>query len=282
MQEIPPLLSMTNEEYHSDNIRISNSGISLLVSKTPAHYFARYLAPDREPNQPTPAMELGTLSHTAILEPHLSADWLPMPKFDGRTNAGKAALAEFLETNAGRKCVPAGDYETVSRMRDAVHNHPGAAYLLNADGRRIVEGTAHFTEPESGAACKVRPDLLTLPESDLWNVDLKTTEDASPAEFNRSVAKFGYHRQAPFYLDGVAYATGERPRQFAFIAVEKRPPYGVAVYYLSEATLEYGREEYLRQLRVYAECRRLNQWPGYPVGLQELTLPKWAFKQLDA
>lgn len=277
---MPELLRISNEEYHSDTSRISNSGISLLHSKTPAHYYARYLAPDREPHAPTPAMELGTLSHTAILEPHEMKAWVPMPKFKLNTNIGKAGLAEFLEANEGKKCVPGEDYETVSRMRDAVLAHPAASWLLNIGGSRIVEGTAHFTEPETGVACKVRPDLLTRPEADLWNVDVKSTEDASPEEFARSAVKFGYTRQGPFYLDGVTLATGIRPAGFGFIAVEKRPPYGVAVYYLSEAALEFGREEYLRQLRIYAECRRSGNWPGYPPAFQELVLPKWAFKTL--
>ena len=52
---------MPNEVYHAHE-SISKSGLDLIL-RSPAHY--RF----RERSEPTRAMQLGTASHTAILEP---------------------------------------------------------------------------------------------------------------------------------------------------------------------------------------------------------------------
>jgi exodeoxyribonuclease VIII len=107
--------------------------------------------------------------------------------------------------------------------------------------------------------------------------DLKTTEDASPAAFARSVATYRYHVQAAFYLDGLR-ACDAQIDAFAFVAVEKTPPYLVAVYSADEICLARGREEYRADLLTFAECLRTDCWPGYPPFVQPLSLPAWALK----
>ena len=56
------------EAYHADTQRIGSTGLKL-VHRSPAHYYAQYLAPDRVIKPPTPAMLLGKYTHCAILEP---------------------------------------------------------------------------------------------------------------------------------------------------------------------------------------------------------------------
>jgi exodeoxyribonuclease VIII len=70
---------------------------------------------------------------------------------------------------------------------------------------------------------------------------------------------------------------------FAFVAVEKEPPYCACVYVSQPDFLKLGRIEYLKNLTTYAECRTSNEWPGYPeISLVPLNLPAWAQKQLNA
>ena len=63
---------MTNNEYHA-HPALSASGLKLL-NKTPAHYYAQYLAPDRVKPEPTKAMKLGTMIHTCLLYTSDAAD----------------------------------------------------------------------------------------------------------------------------------------------------------------------------------------------------------------
>ena len=97
----------------------------------------------------------------------------------------------------------------------------------------------------TGILCRCRPDFWR--EDDII-VDVKTTEDASPEEFSRSLAKWRYHVQAPFYMDGIELATGRRPKGFVFLVVEKKPPYAVAAYTLDPESIELGRSEYRADL----------------------------------
>ena len=65
------------------------------------------------------------------------------------------------------------------------------------------------------------------------------------------------------------------------MAVEKEPPYGVAVYHLAEEALQAGSEELHPLLVQWAQCERSGQWPGYPTEVRPITLPPYAWRQLD-
>ena len=84
-------IEMTNEAYHSDVSRISKSGLDL-IAKSPAHYYAKYLDPNREASQPTPAMRMGAITHSYILEPNqFSSNYVIAPELNKRTNEDKTA-----------------------------------------------------------------------------------------------------------------------------------------------------------------------------------------------
>jgi len=112
-------------------------------------------------------------------------------------------------------------------------------------------------------------------------VDLKSTLDASEDSFMGSAFKYNYHQQAAFYCDVYEWATGNR-REFAFIAVEKEPPYAVNVFRASPSLLSRGRQAYRTALDTYAECLRDNIWPAYPPGVKQLDIPVWAENMLQA
>ena len=131
-----------------------------------------------------------------------------------------------------------------------------------------------WTDPESGAECKGRADLARLADGCL--LDLKTTPDASPAAFARSVLAYGYHCQGAAYESGCK-ALGAEIRDFLFLTVEKSPPFLAAVYRLPDSFLELGRRQWAAACRTFAECRERDAWPGYAPGITELELPRWAW-----
>lgn len=266
---------MNNHQYHSDTSRISKSGLDLF-SRSPAHYYARYLDPNREPEQPTKALIQGSAIHSAILEPHsFQFDYAVMPGFDGRTNAGKEQKQLWLASNEGKTIIDIETYELCMRLRDAVYAHPTAAALLKV-GK--AEETIKFDEPDSGAPCKCRPDWIT-PDGII--MDIKTTEDASPEGFARSAFKYRYHVQAAFYSQGYAIDRGYSPEGFVFIAVEKGNPFQVALYHADENVMQLGRDTFIPELHRYVACRNTNLWPGYGDQIMPLTLPGYAFKKVN-
>lgn len=180
-------------------------------------------------------------------------------------------LAEWTENNPGRIVLTPETWDQLHAMANAVHSHPAAGALLTGCPGE-AEKSVYWIDAATGVLCRCRPDWW---RDDNVIVDLKTTEDASPEGFAKSMANYRYDVQAAYYLDGVQAATRKRPKAFVFIAVEKKPPYGVGVYVLDSDSLELGRAQYQHDLRIYAECVRTGEWPGYGDKIQTISLPAW-------
>lgn len=206
---------------------------------------------------------------TSSASRHEMAAWL-------NANGHKVVLwsdvkAAWDKENEFRNILNPEQWKTIHAMRDALMAHPAAnALLTSVPGE--AEKSVYWIDKETGVLCRCRPDWW---RDDNILVDLKTTEDASPEGFARSIAKFRYDVQDAFYTDGVKAATGKKPKAFVFIAVEKKPPYGVGVYVLDSESREIGRLQYQRDLQVFAECERTGEWPGYGDQIQTITLPAW-------
>lgn len=273
------LVEIDNDAYHAGP-GISKSHLDSIApecGKTSLHYWAKYLDPDREREEPTPARVLGAAIHTAILEPDTLTERVVAGLDIGRrSNADKATWADFEAANAGKIILPAESYQDVLAIRNAVHRHPVAGPLLR-DGK--AEQSFYATDPETGELIKCRTDFMA--NSGEFILDLKSTENASPAEFARSVANFRYHVQQAWYEDLLDILYGEHPRYWMFLAVEKKPPYAVGIYYLPHEAVRLGGILARRDLNRIVECKQTNYWPDHGTEAQELALPAWYMKQAE-
>lgn len=261
---------MSNEDYHQGP-GISKSGLDL-VARSP--YLYRY----SPPREQTKAMLIGSAFHAMTLEPDLFGSLFAVRPsgIDSRTKAGKEALAEFAESNAGKTVFDPDDAAKVEAMANAVRSNQAAANLL-ADGE--AETSIFHIDEHTDELVKVRPDWMV---EDLL-VDLKSTEDASHEAFARSCWNYRYFVQAAFYLDVANAQLGfKRFSSFCFIACEKSPPYQVAVYVADQQMVEAGRAEYRRCLNLYHQCRVADTWPGINDGrIVPIGLPGWALRQIE-
>lgn len=180
------------------------------------------------------------------------------------------AQAEWLKNNGDRIVLTAEQWDQLQGMRASVVAHPAANRLLTAVPGK-AEVSFYWNDASTGELCRIRPDWL---RDDDVIVDLKTCEDASPDGFAKSVANWRYDVQDAFYCDGFRAVTGRKAR-FVFIAVEKKPPYAVAVYTLDAESKELGRAQYRADLDKYAECIANDNWPGYGDAIQKLNMPGW-------
>ena len=262
---------MDNTAYHA-HPAISKSHLDQ-VARSPLHYWARYLDPNRVPQEPTPAMAIGSAVHTHVLElDQWDSQYAIAPEsIDRRTKMGKAEWEVFTTAATGRTVLSRADADLVMRMGHAVYSHPAAAMLLALPGK--AETTHMWTDAATGLQCKCRPDWLTDDGSLI--IDLKTTDDASPAGFRKSIANWRYHVQAAWYLNGIEQATGTRPDQFIFLCVEKRAPFAVAVYAADAEMIQIGAEAAARDLDVLATCKAAGAWPGYSDQIETINLPSW-------
>jgi len=241
---------------------LNNSGMDYL-KQSPAHF--RAWADGVLTTLPSPAQVFGSALHCAILEPddfHLRYAW-----FDGdrRTKAGKAEYAALVE--AGFITLSDSDWRDIAAMREAVMAHPTARHLIE---NSIHEFAYAWTDNDTGAACKGIADIVMTTSGGLVLADIKTTIDASEEAFMLSFARYGYHRQAAFYLDGF------KAQAFNVIAVEKTTPYGVMVYRVPPHVLAVGRELYKPLAALYQNCVESGHWPNYDTAVHDIHLPAWA------
>ena len=251
--------------------RLSPSGAKLL-GRSPAHYRHNRTHPAAE----TAALRSGKGLHSLALEgpDAFAAAFAKAPECDRRTKEGKALWADFTAACEGKTILTATEGELVESMAAAIAAHPLAPALLEGG---TPELSMIWDDPETGCPCRGRADLARLEAGAI--LDLKTTLDASPAAFARSVMSFGYATQAAAYLSG-ATALGADVRDFIILAVEKSAPFAVGIYRLPDAALELGRRRWREACELYAACLESGCWPGYPETITELALPNWAMAEL--
>jgi len=276
-QSIPRgvIADMSNEDYHQ-SAGISHSMLSDLA-RSPAHFYALHMAPDRPTREPTTSMLAGTLAHCAILEPDALRDrYAVKPSdLDMRTTSGKA----WASLNAGRNIISEAQYDTAIEQREAVFAVAELSSILQF-GR--PELSAFWTDEDTGLPCRCRPDWThDNGDGTVTLLDVKTTSDASPEEFSRAVAKYGYHRQAWHYSRGFERASGKRVSRFVFAVVTNAYPFIAAAYVLDEETEAQACEEVTELLALYASCKKSGVWPAFGQGCNVIGLPAWARRSTE-
>lgn len=253
---------LTDSEYFDEFRTYLSSTDIRRILRSPAH-FKNPQALD------TPATRFGSLAHAFVLLQHVAeARYRPRADVDGRTKEGKAIRdwENSLVASQGVEFVSKADYDAAVSIATSVRTHLGCCSILAgglAEVSGIVEGFCDIN-------ARIKPDYRT----DSLIADVKTTTDARPDAFVRSIVSFGYAVQAAYYVD-VAEAIDGKKRRFYWVAVEKDAPFAVAVYEASDAMLEYGRSQYRKAIELYKECASLDLWPAYSQQVQTLDLPGW-------
>jgi hypothetical protein len=284
-------LDVPAEVYHSA------PGFSHSMAKamhpTPAHLQA-YLKQKREP---TAAMIIGTLVHAKVLEPEKPLPKIvvppatyPAPADCSAVKQKKAQPGDPLDWHgsatycktwvkeqkaAGNIILTQAEFDTVNGCVASIARHPVCKQIF-ARGKSEISIFRNFNY---GGTVLRKSRLDFLPEGNTL-ADIKTCEDASPKAFAETVFYNRYHSQGAWYLDMINDTDGmEKKECFVIVAVEKKPPYLVAVYNLDPKAIGQGRKLNIDNLAQYINCARDNNWPGYPEAVTELDLPHYAYKK---
>jgi exodeoxyribonuclease VIII len=118
---------------------------------------------------------------------------------------------------------------------------------------------------------KARPDAFC----ENYAIDVKTTENASPESFKRSIYNYGYHVQAAMIQDALREVCSIDIKHYIFIIIENNAPFASATYILDNNAIEKGRQVYKNCLLNLKECIMSNTWPAYET--QIIDLPTWAY-----
>ncbi|MEU1432162.1 PD-(D/E)XK nuclease-like domain-containing protein [Nocardia sp. NPDC005746] len=257
--------------YHADRGSISSSQARRLLEITPAEW--KWEQDHPETRVPTESMELGTAVHTEVLRKgarYVQVDAL---------NWKKPADQERRKAIRARGEVPLlpPQVDQVRAMAAAVREHPVAGPLFTSGAPEL---SAYARDPQTRVMMRARTDWLREAAGGRVAVDLKTDESSDPDEFEKAVARWGYHIQQPFYED-VFELAGLPLSAWLWVVVSKRPPYLVSVNELPPRATDLGRESKRRALDIFAKCTAADEWPGHAPVIHQIDLPRWAYKNQE-
>lgn len=276
------IVEMPEEIYHR-HPALSYSGAKLLLPPgTPALYRHRMANPIVKAAE----WDFGHAAHKMVLGVGAPVRYIQGKTAKGEPSEGwgsqyaKDQRAEAYA--AGEVPLLESDREAIEGMTAALREHPGASRLLSPDSG-TPEQNLFWDDDETG--CPLRARLDWLPTTDCHPfilADYKSCVSAAPAAFAKAVDNYRYYLQAAFYLDAVKSLGLSDDPYFVFIAQEKTPPYQVATYDLDPDALRLGVQKMRQAIDTYMDCAENDTWPGYSPEITTISLPPWAYRELDA
>lgn len=279
---------VTEADYHADTLlpvpTLSSTLARLVLARSPLHAWTAHprLNPDFEPTEKK-TFDIGRAAHRAVLG--RGSDYAAYPAEYLASNGAastKEAKAWAEEQRAeGRTPLKFDEIDQICAMAVSVNRQLAAMGIKLDPTRSEVVALAEV----DGVACRAMIDNAPAdPRHPLY--DLKTTMDASPESLAKTVASYGYDLQAAHYLAVWKAATGE-DRRFRIIFVEKEAPYGVQVAELyrkpgDEADwFDHADALAADARRIWGECLRSGQWPGYPARVAVIGAPGWHLTKME-
>ncbi len=236
------------------------------IGRSPAHYL-HAVTSEREDSGP---MRIGRLVHQHILGAMPDDEDGAIVVYDGERKGN--VWKEFATLHAGCDIVTRKEYDAALPIASAVRHNALAMSLI--DGARCEQPLLWSA---GGRAMSSRPDAYR-PGGAL--MDLKTTNDASPAAFQRQIMKMAYHAQAAMYQDALA-SLGIATTGAYLVAVETKAPYPVTVFELAPSMLDLGRRTYRGWLETLRTCEESDQWVEYAQTVVRVDVPEWFAVEAD-
>lgn len=276
----PGVYDMPEDVYHRDPVpggSLSSSGAKKLL---PPNCPARFAYDRAHPPQPTHAMEIGTAAHKLVLG--IGAQLVLVDAKNYQTKA--AQETRDAARAAGKVPLLPQELAQAQAMAAAVRAHPVAAALFDPDGG-APERSLFWQDPQTGVWLRSRLDWLPH-QVRAWGqrmviTDLKSAAAADKASVTKAMHNYGYFQQAPFYSDGVRALGLDDDPAFVFVFVESAPPHLVSVNQLDDEAMEAGRAQNRIAIERYRDCKEAGVWPGYPEEIETISLPSWAYRQLE-
>lgn len=153
------MIHLSNAEYHS-RPEISKSQLDLINRDIYALEWQKKAPID---NNKLATLNFGSAMHALILEPWLfDTDFVVMPKFNLRTNAGKDEKAQWLLEHEDKTVLTSDERDKMEKLWHSAMAHPAAREAIEADG--INEVCFFWQDGITGVDCRCRPDkLITNP-----------------------------------------------------------------------------------------------------------------------
>lgn len=267
---MPLLENLSSEEYHKKENTFSSSQLKDLLDD-PDLFYKKYISKVIE-REETPAFDIGTYFHTAILEPHKLK--LECAVFGG-IRRGKE-WEQFKEENKGKAIITKSEFETATKLIESVRNSPMAmgrigrgtpevstfldilvygteVYCPSADSVLSKFGWQQVQKvPTKGTkiTLKARADLF----SEDFILDLKSTTGNAKSEYTMrsKISSYNYDLSASLYLDLFTASTGKNVSEFVWVFASK-DYFNSKTYIASEDNILVGRAKWKKAVLNLAE-----------------------------
>jgi len=253
---------ITNAEYHAIKTHISSTGVRTFRKNKKQFKYSL----TNELVKQTKSMADGTAVHAFFLEKDkFHKDFAVKPQ-DLRLNtkAGK----EWAQEHHNKIIIDSELGNNLYEMEKSFMDSP-AKLIYEIKGKSEL---SYFWNDIGLVKGKCRPDWIS--DDGILIVDIKTTTDASPRGFQKSISTWGYHLQLGWYLRGLQ-KLGLPAEQFIFIAIEKTPPFCVGVYRADRDMINFAMKE-LDQLMPEIQTAMVSKkFPDYTPEIMSLGLPPW-------
>lgn len=281
----PEWRDVSENDYFADKSAVNSSSLKYML-KSPNSFKASFF--DGKTETTTEALKFGTLAHLAILQGSKFKDtYQVMPKFTGYTKSGELTdslnckevkdkrSAWLAELPKDAVICTEEERDKLIGMVESIIKHPKAFKLLQ-QGKPEIVGYWNF---KNGIPCKMKADFISFNLNAL--VDLKTTQNCDAKYFSKQIENFRYDFQMQFYSNGIQAITGKAPEHKIFIAIEKEPPYEVAVYEMApqyEEAAEFDIQFCMDKLK---QCLETNEWPSKQKEIEIIEPNHWFMKDYE-
>lgn len=210
----------------------------------------------------TEEMIFGSACHKLTFERDVfHKEYIVIPPFNNRSNAGKQEYAEFLEAHPNKQPLTQKTYKHIVQCVDAL--------WANTDIKKILKDAKFEQEyywERDELPCKGKIDIV----KDIHLLDYKVMHSSKESDFKKAVMERGYHRQDFWYSDGFFRTHGEKAN-FGFIVQDKNNPHAIGLFCLEDFVKQKAEEEACRAADEIAKRLSNGNWNRFePIGF-----PKW-------
>ena len=253
---------ISNAEYHGKKTHLSSTNIRTFKKNRKQFEYSL----NHDLVKQTKAMADGTAVHAFFLErAKFETDFVIKPA-DMRLNtkAGK----EFALEHQSKIIIDSELGNNLFEMEKSFMDSP-AKLIHDIKGQTEL---SYFWDDLGTIKGKCRPDWISDDGSIV--VDVKTTTDASPRGFQKSISTWGYYLQLGWYLRGLR-KLGLPAKQFIFIAIEKTAPFCVGVYRADQEMINFAMKELDQLMPEIQTAMVSNEFPDYTPEITSIGLPPW-------
>jgi hypothetical protein len=280
------------QDYHSNKTHLSATGIKLAKKS-----LALWKWMQSHPQESKLAFDFGNSFEIALLDKLNFEKYVAIMQTQAwiaKANEGRekpydkpkasakyqAEAEKFDIQNAGKYIITdvgPHSYEYIEYMLESCYKDAVIQKLISNTEYQV---SLFWTDEQTGINLKTRPDICKRKKNVI--VNLKTTDDGSPAEFSRTLANYDYPLQAAIEIRGCV-ESGLMPQvdNYFWLVVEKVPPFNATLYEFESSDQRYSMDELDYLLSKIRRAREENKYPGYgdratnEYGILTAQIPLW-------